>query len=382
MKIAAIVFAYGMLAVAFGAAAQSAPAQAASSKKKGPKGGIHLNDPAPYCDRYNAKPFCSSPDPVKTLATVNDDLQKDIDLYKKAEARHFKPHGFDSWQEMYLEGQGLEGRHFSLVGGGSVIPMQNGAVLIDSNNCESPTMQLKIDNCVRSKEPASCIVEVVQGPSGVNICGQPTGGPSGVQIVKGYWNATGDWVPSDTEVTLSCNADGNEANKQQPAADGALARCMRYYNFKPSGGDKNKDLTACIRMQRADFCGDGKSLTFIGTYVDAHGACDPINPDDCSDGMCFEATWSARGAECVGHTRWTDLDYAQSCPDTFPSSQNNGSVHCRKKASISAKDLFTRSRINTCGKDPQDCGPDTVSPGCDSGSAKKGKKAAAPPKAP
>jgi hypothetical protein len=98
--------------------------------------------------------------------------------------------------------------------------------------------------------------------------------------------------------------------------------------------------------------------------------------------MCFEATWSDRGAECVQHTRWTDIDYAKVCSDKFPSAQNDGKVHCRKGKSISGTDLFTRSRINTCGKDPQDCGPDTVSPGCTPESGKKGKKAATPPKAP
>jgi hypothetical protein len=355
----------------------AAIARAGSSKDDASNGkrttDIKLNDPAPYCNRGRLKQFCSATDVKKQLAATNDKLRKDMQLWRQADARHFRPFGFDAWNDMYLEGEGVEGRHFALTTSDPVFPVKKDMVLKDSNNCESPSLQIKIVECVKSTEPASCTVQVTQGTSGLNICGQEAGIISGVQIVKGYWDGAGNWQPSDTEVTLSCNADANEKNHQQPAADGALARCLRYYRYKPSSQDKNNHLTACIRMQRGDFCGNGTSLTYVGTYIDAHDPANPIDASDCSDGMCFEATWSARGAECVGHPRFTNLDYEKDCGAFFTVAKDHG-VRCRKGKSISQADLFTRSRTNTCGgNDTQsnDCGPDNASPGCQSTSDKK-----------
>jgi hypothetical protein len=265
-------------------------------------------------------------------------------------------------QEIYLEGQGLEGHHFSLTepGSGPVFPPKKGMLLTDSANCDSPVMKIRIGICESGTTAMSCQVEVVQGPE---ICGEICGTKSkalrGVVILRGYWDETGTWQSDANVITLSCNAEGSPKESQLPSADGAIDRCLRDYRFEPT--DKNENLTACIRMQRADYCGDGTSHTYIGTNIDVRT--DKITPEECQDGSCFEASWSDRGAICVGHTRWTEpnLDFDKTpCRSQFKPAEN-GLVFCRGKQSHDA--LFTRSKINTCGIEAPNCKRD-ASPGC------------------
>lgn len=103
----------------------------------------------------------------------------------------------------------------------------------------------------------------------------------------------------DGEITISC-------------ISGVVAKCVRWgyppWEKGPGGEDLAPFHASCVRMARADYCGDGAPHTKDGTSIDnfddlgiqTRGA-----PDDAS--YVFEAGWSPQGAVCVSHTRWTDV---------------------------------------------------------------------------
>src|SRR5262249_12036430 len=159
------------------------------------------------------------------------------------------------------------------------------------------------------------------------------------------------------------------------AYDGALSMCVKDHHFSPNGS--NAALTACIRMERADYCGDGTSHTYGGTNIDVYPAPDdkpargnktdgdPKQWDDCADGRCFEDTWDEKGAICVAPSRWVDLPfdptkcgsgkfghtYAAKNPDNgVDDGAGNKLIYCRNNKP-SATNHITRSRTQKCGDD-------------------------------
>ena len=63
---------------------------------------------------------------------------------------------------------------------------------------------------------------------------------------------------------------------------------------------------ACIRLLRADYCGDGRPFTRDGTLVDIYdhlGA----HRSDADPRLSFEAAWGPEGAVCVARTRLPDI---------------------------------------------------------------------------
>lgn len=114
----------------------------------------------------------------------------------------------------------------------------------------------------------------------------------------------------DGEITVSC-------------ISGVVAKCVRWGYPPWSRGPGGEDLTpfhaACVRMARADYCGDDRPHTKQGTSIDNYddlgiqrrGAADDPT-------YVFEAGWSPQGAVCVAHPRWADqgsLEQIQrACP--------------------------------------------------------------------
>ena len=132
----------------------------------------------------------------------------------------------------------------------------------------------------------------------------------------------GGWTPVCTPnhygerwglpVSLPEGHPGHEGRITISCASGAVVKCVRFgyplWGHGPSGEDLLPLHAACMRMVRADYCGDGKSYTKEGTTID--------NYDDLglqTRGLrgdpryTFEAGWTAAGAICVAHTRWSDL---------------------------------------------------------------------------
>jgi hypothetical protein len=104
-------------------------------------------------------------------------------------------------------------------------------------------------------------------------------------------------------------------------AGGAEGKCVRF-GYKPWGfGSKNVSLApyyqACVRLVRADYCGDGIGHTRDGTPIDIFDAIG-IQRDEPASGMTIEAAWRPDGAVCVRRTRLPDVldstGLAANCP--------------------------------------------------------------------
>lgn len=104
-------------------------------------------------------------------------------------------------------------------------------------------------------------------------------------------------------------ADGSFAQAEPGVLEfactsGALGKCVRF-GYPPWGGEPGQSLAlynACIRMVRADYCGDGSPTTKEGQRIDIYddgGVQIPANEPE----MDFEAGWTAQGAACVRHVR-------------------------------------------------------------------------------
>jgi hypothetical protein len=77
----------------------------------------------------------------------------------------------------------------------------------------------------------------------------------------------------------------------------------------------------CVRMVRADYCGDGRSFTRDGTvigYRDSAGLATLTAEDIATESLAFEAVWGPGGAICLARPRLDDVDsiasIAASCP--------------------------------------------------------------------
>jgi hypothetical protein len=87
---------------------------------------------------------------------------------------------------------------------------------------------------------------------------------------------------------------------------GAEGKCVRF-GYKPwrqgqDGASLAPYYQTCVRLVRADYCGDGVGHTRNGTPIDLFDRIG-IQDDEIAPGMTFEAAWGPDGAVCVRHTR-------------------------------------------------------------------------------
>lgn len=112
--------------------------------------------------------------------------------------------------------------------------------------------------------------------------------------LAGTWTATGDHRAAEAGAfNVTCTS-------------GAIGKCVRV-GYKPWG--RSPDGTslwdhhqACVRMFRADYCGDGGATTRDGTAIDIYDS-QGIQRSDPRPGMGFEAGWGPDGAICVARPR-------------------------------------------------------------------------------
>jgi len=120
--------------------------------------------------------------------------------------------------------------------------------------------------------------------------------------------ADGRIVPSPGRIELACTS-------------GAQGKCVRFgykpWRTGPSGISLLDAYNACIKMVRADYCGDGRATTREGMRIDVYDRFGIQKADALSD-MTFEAGWTQDGAVCVNHPRVKEnitLDrLAATCP--------------------------------------------------------------------
>lgn len=133
-----------------------------------------------------------------------------------------------------------------------------------------------------------------------DLCEGASGGTSTAIPITGYYNKDAGHVNDPSFFTLACPA-------------GVAAKCYNW-GYKPwqkvDGGVYAKQTpqqlhTACTRMARADYCGDGRSFTKENTPIDMYDRV-TIQHRAGDAGMTFEAAWTEHGAVCLSHRRWSD----------------------------------------------------------------------------
>ena len=163
-------------------------------------------------------------------------------------------------------------------------------------------------------------------------------GPDGLRMgfpVAGAWTATGEHVPAPGAFGLTCTA-------------GAIGKCVRfgYRPWRTAGGRTLWDHhQACVRLVRADYCGDGLGHTRTGTPIDLYDRLG-IQRDEPAPGMDFEAGWTPSGASCVRHVRVRGeaslMELERRCPARLAGRTGAG---CTEAEAARAPDvlLFNRS---------------------------------------
>ncbi len=126
--------------------------------------------------------------------------------------------------------------------------------------------------------------------------------------VAGSWDPRGAFRHDSKLVTFACTS-------------GAIAKCIRF-GYKPWQSRNGRSLAdhhlACMRMVRADYCGDGVSHTRDGTRIDLWDEVGVQNRGEvASEPEVFEAAWGVDGAVYLARPRWSDdvADVVPLCPE-------------------------------------------------------------------
>ena len=129
-----------------------------------------------------------------------------------------------------------------------------------------------------------------------SLCGvDESGQPRRAIAVPGVWDTTigskgGTWSERDGVFSFACEGS-------------TIEKCVRL-GYTPEDRDflgRPDKLLACVRMLRADYCGDGRSWTADGRLVeiwDKKGVNERTEPD-----WPTEAGWLASGASCLADAR-------------------------------------------------------------------------------
>ncbi len=187
----------------------------------------------------------------------------------------------------------------------TVVDQSQVGLVIHGSIGQEPARALKIA-AVRDDPDSDGLLYVITDPDGQNpLCGMAADGkPVEALPLAGTWNPRMDWSPEG--LTFACT-------------NGVLAKCIRW-GYAPWARRPGVDMRAlyqtCLRMARADYCGDGVPHTEEGTPINLWDIAGIQNPDKI-DGMTFEAAWGPNGAVAIARTRWPqDLAYVQThCPD-------------------------------------------------------------------
>jgi hypothetical protein len=96
--------------------------------------------------------------------------------------------------------------------------------------------------------------------------------------------------------------------------DAAIAKCIRF-GYEPWASLNGVNLAAhhqaCTRLIRADYCGDGRSHTADGRWVNLY---DALGVQRDTESWALEAEWDTEGARCLTERNRSLLPV--SCPET------------------------------------------------------------------
>jgi hypothetical protein len=157
--------------------------------------------------------------------------------------------------------------------------------------------------------------------------------------LRGRWDANGRHI-SNEGFTLTC-------------ASGAQGKCVRFgykpWKSLPNGSALADYHQACIRLVRADYCGN-QGTTKDGTRIDVY---DKVGisaaADEADPSLRFEAAWDANGAICVAHTRVPENVTLERLAEECPRLRGHlGESACRREEAEAGRFgpalLYNRSR--------------------------------------
>jgi hypothetical protein len=155
-----------------------------------------------------------------------------------------------------------------------------------------------------------------------NLCGPDPDGRQLAFPLGGTWTATGEHLPSDTAFSITCTS-------------GTVGKCVRAgykpWAKAPDGTPLWDHHQACVRMFRADYCGDGRPHTRDGTTIDLYDRLG-IQRDEPEPGMSFEAAWGPEGALCLAHTRIPEIATREDVLAACPRLQQIAAADCSEAA--------------------------------------------------
>ena len=129
---------------------------------------------------------------------------------------------------------------------------------------------------------------------GLDLLAQPIQAVS----VAGVWSTVGSdtasYGPSTAQFTLACRYR-------------TIAKCVEL-GYKTFKGYTNQ-LTSCVRLLRADYCGTGKANTIDGTMLNLY---DNVGVQADTQAWFPEAEWTPSGARCINSTNNARYELAQS----------------------------------------------------------------------
>lgn len=149
-----------------------------------------------------------------------------------------------------------------------------------------------------------------QSTAFVPICPPDAQGDHRALMYQGYLDGELRYVDAPERFSISC-------------LSGVEAKCLRW-GYLPwrMAPDAEQSLApyfeSCIRLARADYCGNDQPTTRNGTEIDIY---DRIGIQQMTPGIedfDFEAGWAPSGAVCVHHPRIAEnldlAELARTCP--------------------------------------------------------------------
>lgn len=192
------------------------------------------------------------------------------------------------------------------------------------------TLQLRITAVLRGAGRAPWLYELTghDGEQWRPVCEPDTQGRRAAAVLAGSLSRDGRFTADPGRLSIACSS-------------GALGKCL-LAGYAPVG-DGAPRFQACLRMIRADYCGDGRSWTRNGVPVDLFDTVG-IQVSEMPQ-LPLEAAWGPDGAVCVHHTRVPARLSLPALQDACPKALQLPPQDCTFPQARGLKDalLFNRS---------------------------------------
>lgn len=204
------------------------------------------------------------------------------------------------------------------------------------------TIKVRIDAVELNPIDEEIFLYAVSGFSSQNgrwqpLCGNDTAGqPIKATALAGRWNyepgvpGVGSHIADHSLFTFACEHS-------------ALEKCVNW-GYKPWKSDALASLhQACIRMVRADYCGDGTAYTVNGTPIDFYDYL-RIQVDDAPLDWMIDAEWTPDGASCIANVRHPDQ--VPSCYSSLYDAQCGDVSHFGANRALLINKIAARNGMN------------------------------------